>query len=263
LAIDPGGRASGEPVPGIPGKEPAFGLPALWVKDADKGQAEVAGYTVVDPVTVLATHLSEIIKKYAPEFIGRQEVQEMMDRTAKTHPRVVDDLVPNLLPLGTVLTVLRSLLREGVSVRDLLTILETLADQAPRSKDADFLTERVRQALGRQISAQHSDEHGSIHYIALARPTEEMIRAGIQRGPEGTPSQLVLDPAKAQSLLARLNEEIERHAAGQVMPVILAAPTIRGALRRLTERTLPQISVLSPNELNERSRLKRLGTVAV
>jgi flagellar biosynthesis protein FlhA len=263
LAIDPGGRAGGAPVPGIPGKEPAFGLPALWVKDSDKGQAEVAGYTVVDPVTVLATHLSEIIKKYAPEFIGRQEVQQMMDRTAKTHPRVVDDLVPNLLPLGTVLTVLRGLLREGVSVRDLLTILETLADQAPRSKDADFLTERVRQALGRQISAQHSDENGSIHYIALARPTEEMIRAGIQRGPEGTPSQLVLDPAKAQSLLARLNEEIERHAAGQVMPVILAAPTIRGALRRLTERTLPQISVLSPNELNERTRLKRLGTVAV
>jgi len=263
LAIDPGGRAAGREVPGIPGKEPAFGLPALWVKDADKGQAEGAGYTVVDPVTVLATHLSEVIKKYAPEFIGRQEVQEMLDRTAKTHPRVVDDLVPNLLPLGTVLTVLRSLLREGVSVRDLLTILETLADQAPRSKDADFLTERVRQALGRQISAQHADEHGSIHYIALARPTEEMIRAGIQRGPEGTPSQLVLDPVKAQSLLARLNEEIERHAAGQVMPVILAAPTIRGALRRLTERTLPQISVLSPNELNERTRLKRLGTVAV
>ena len=263
LAIDPGGRTAGADVPGIPGKEPAFGLPALWVKDTDKSRAEVAGYTVVDPVTVLATHLSEVIKKYAPEFIGRQEVQEMLDRTAKTHPRVVDDLVPNLLPLGTVLTVLRNLLREGVSVRDLLTVLETLADQAPRSKDPDFLTERVRQALGRQISAQHADESGSIHYIALARPTEEMIRSGIQRGGEGSPAQLVLDPSRAQSLLARLNEEIERHAAGQVMPVILAAPTIRGALRRLTERTLPQISVLSPNELNERTRLKRLGTVAV
>ncbi|MEE2827844.1 MAG: flagellar biosynthesis protein FlhA, partial [Myxococcota bacterium] len=263
LAIDPGSRSMSVEVPGIPGKEPAFGLPALWVKDEDKSLAESAGYTVVDPVTVLSTHLSEVIKNHAPEFIGRQELQHLLDRTAKTHPRVVDDLVPNLLSLGTVLMVLRGLLREGVSVRDLLTILESLADQSSRSKDPDFLTERARQALGRQIAAQHQDEHGTIHYIALGRSTEEMIRSGIQRGPEGAPGQLVLDPTVAQGLIGRLNTEVERHAAGQIMPVILAAPTIRAAVRRLTERSLPQIAVLSPNELTERTRLKRLSTVTV
>ena len=263
LAIDPGGRRDQHPVPGIPGTEPAFGLPALWVKDDDKGRAERSGYTVVDPVTVLSTHLSEIIKNHAPEFLGRQEVQVMLDRVGKTHPRVVDDLVPTLLPLGGVLTVLRNLLREGVSVRDLLTILETLADYAPKSQDADFLTERARQSLGRQIAAQHADERGTIHYISLARPTEELIRGGIQRSPDGSPVQLVLDPLKAQELLRRLGSEIERHAAGQIMPVLLAAPTIRGAVRRLTERVLPHVAVLSPNELTDRTRLKRLGTVGI
>jgi flagellar biosynthesis protein FlhA len=235
----------------------------LWVKDDDKGAAEQAGYTVVDPVTVLSTHLSELIKNFAPEFLGRQEVQAMLDRVGKTHPRVVDDLVPNLLPLGGVLTVLRNLLREGVSVRDLLTILETLADWAPKSQDADFLTERARQSLGRQIAAQHADERGTVHYISLNRITEELIRGGIQRAPDGSPSQLVLDPLKAQELLRRLGAEVERHAAGQIMPVLLAAPTIRGALRRLTERVLPHVAVLSPNELTDRTRLKRLGTVGV
>ncbi len=263
LAIDPGGRTDRHAVPGIPGTEPAFGLPALWVKDEDKGRAEQAGYTVVDPVTVLSTHLSEIIKNHAPEFLGRQEVQAMLDRVGKTHPRVVDDLVPNLLPLGGVLTVLRNLLREGVSVRDLLTILETLADYAPKSQDADFLTERARQALGRQIAAQHADERGTIHYISLARHTEEMIRGGIQRSPDGSPAHLVLDPLKAQELLRRLGAEVERHAAGQIMPVLLAAPAIRGAVRRLTERVLPHVAVLSPNELTDRTRLKRLGSVNV
>ena len=263
LAIDPAGRTEGHPVPGIPGKEPAFGLPALWVRDEDRERAEIAGYTVVDPSTVLSTHLSEVIKKHAPEFLGRQEVQDMMDRLGKTHPRVVDDLVPNLVPLGTVLTVLKGLLREGVSVRDLLTVMETIADSASRSTDADFLTERARQALGRQIASQHADESGTIHYIGLNRPTEEMIRGGIQRSSAGVPSQLVLDPMKANELLRRLTSEVERHAAGHVMPVLLAAPAIRGAVRRLTERVLPQVAVLSPNELTDRTRLRRLATVGV
>ena len=263
LAIDPAGRTEGHPVPGIPGKEPAFGLPALWVRDEDREKAEIAGYTVVDPSTVLSTHLSEVIKKHAPEFLGRQEVQDMMDRLGKTHPRVVDDLVPNLVPLGTVLTVLKGLLREGVSVRDLLTAMVSMTDSAPRSTDPDFLTERVRQALGRQIASQHADEGGTIHYIGLNRPTEEMIRGGIQRTGTGSPAQLVLDPMKANELLRRLTSEVERHAAGHVMPVLLAAPAIRGAVRRLTERVLPQVAVLSPNELTDRTRLRRLGTVGV
>ena len=161
------------------------------------------------------------------------------------------------------LTVLRGLLREGVSCRDLLTIVETLADFAPRSADPDFLTERVRQALGRQIASQHQDEAGTIHYIGLSRTAEEMIRSGIHRSPDGSPAQLVLDPVRANDLLRKLSGEIERHAAGQVMPVLLAAPAIRGPVRRLTERVLPQVAVLSPNELTDRTRLKRLGTVGM
>jgi flagellar biosynthesis protein FlhA len=258
LAIDPGGPS--EKIPGIPGIEPAFGLPATWIKEDDQRKAERAGYTVVDPATVLSTHLSEIIKGHAPEFLGRQEVQELIDRVGKTHPRVVDDLVPNLLPLGAVLTVLKALLREQVSIRDLLTVLETLADSASKSQDTDFLTERVRQALGRQIAAQHADQAGTIHYIGLSRQTEDMIRGGLQRDSNGG-GQLVMDPMKAQELLRRLGGEVEKHAAGRVMPVLLAAPLIRSALRRLTERVLPQVAVLSPNELGERTRIKRLGTV--
>jgi flagellar biosynthesis protein FlhA len=149
-----------------------------------------------------------------------------------------------------------------VSIRDLLTILETLADAAGKSQDTDFLTERSRQALGRQIAAQHADPAGTIHYIGLSRPTEDLIRAGLQRDGSGG-GQLVMDPMKAQELLRRLGSEVEKHAAGRVMPVLLAAPLIRSALRRLTERVLPQVAVLSPNELGERTRIKRLGTVGL
>jgi len=259
LAIDPGGDHP--EVPGIPGKEPAFGLDALWVKEEHQRDAEAAGYTVVDPSTVLSTHLSEIIKKHAPEFIGRQEVQQLVDRVARTHPKVVDDLVPNMIPLGTVLTVLRNLLREEVSVRDLLTVLETLADAAAISTDADFLTERVRQSLGRQIAAQHQDAHGTIHYISLAQQVEFMIRDGLKSDAGG--NQLVLDPTDAQGILKGLTAEVERHAELNVMPVVLSAPAIRGAVRRLIERVLPQVAVLSPNELTEQSKLRRLATVSL
>ncbi|MBN95092.1 MAG: flagellar biosynthesis protein FlhA [Deltaproteobacteria bacterium] len=259
LAIDPGGDHP--EVPGIPGKEPAFGLDALWVKEEHQRDAEAAGYTVVDPATVLSTHLSEIIKKHAPEFIGRQEVQQLVDRVARTHPKVVDDLVPNMIPLGTVLTVLRNLLREEVSVRDLLTVLETLADAATISTDADFLTERVRQSLGRQIAAQHQDAHGTIHYISFAQSVESMIREGLKSDAAG--SQLVLDPSDAQGILRGLTQEVERHAELNVMPVVLSAPAIRGAVRRLIERVLPQVAVLSPNELTEQSKLRRLATVGL
>jgi flagellar biosynthesis protein FlhA len=259
LAIDPGGDHP--EVPGIPGKEPAFGLDALWVKEEHKMQAESAGYTVVDPATVLSTHLSEVIKKYAPEFLGRQEVQHMLDRVAKTHPKVIDDLVPNLLPLGTVLKVLKGLLREEVSVRDLLTILETLADAATQTTDPSELTERARHALARQIAHQHGDQNGTIHYINLSGRLEGMLREGIQRSDMGT--QLVIDPAVAQDLVSRISAEVERQAEGKIMPVILSAPMIRSAVRRLTERLLPQIAVLSPAELTDRTRLKRLATVSL
>lgn len=259
LAIDPGGPHP--TVPGIPGKEPAFGLDALWIKEMHQRDAEQAGYTVVDPATVLSTHLSEIVKNHAEEFLGRQELQYMLDRLAKTHPKVVDDLVPNLLPLGTVLQVLRSLLREQVSIRDLLTILEALADAAPRTSDPEQLSEFARRALGRQIASQHRDATGMIHYIALSRQTEDLIRSGL-RTDDGA-AQLVIDPMRAQELLRRIGSEVERHAAAQVLPVILAAPAIRGAVRRLVERVLPQVAVLSPSELTDNTRLKRLGTVGV
>ncbi len=259
LAIDPGGPHP--TVPGIPGREPAFGLDALWIKELHRQDAERAGYTVVDPSTVLTTHLSEIVKQHAAEFLGRQELQYMLDKLAKTHPKVVDDLVPALLPLGVVLQVLRALLEEQVSIRDLLTVLEALADAAPKTQDPDQLTEHARRALGRQIAAQYRDATGTVHYIALSRPTEDLIRSGL-RSDQGA-AQLVIDPLRAQELLRRIGAEVERHAASQVLPVIVAAPAIRAAVRRLVERVLPQVAVLSPPELSDKTRLRRLGTVGL
>jgi flagellar biosynthesis protein FlhA len=202
-----------------------------------------------------------VIKKYAPEFLGRQEVQHMLDRVAKTHPKVIDDLVPNMLPLGTVLKVLKNLLREEVSVRDLLTILETLADASASTTEPTELTERVRHCLARQIAHQHGDANGTIHYINLSGQLEGMLREGIQRTESG--QHLVIEPAVAQDLVQRISAEVEKQAAGKVMPVILSAPAIRAAVRRLTERLLPQVAVLSPAELTDRTRLKRLATVSL
>ena len=256
--------AGGDPadVPGLPGKEPAFDLPAVWIRPEDRTKAEIAGCTIADPQTVLGTHLSEVLKSHAAELLGRQEVQHLVDRVATTHPKVVDELVPNLLPLGVIVAVLRNLLRENVSIRDLLTVLETLADHAPTSQDPEILTEQVRRSLARQIGAQYSDPTGTLHTISLARPAEQMLRDGVQR--EGGRTFLVLDPSKMVELRRRLFREFERQSrTGRVIPVLLAPPDLRLALRRLIEAELPLVAVLSTAEVGGRTRVRLLASVAM
>lgn len=259
LAINPGNVT--KRINGLPTREPAFGLPALWIPDREKETASHAGYTVVDLPTVLSTHLSEVIKQHAFELLGRQELQVILDGVAKTHPKVVDDLIPTLLPYGTVLKVMQNLLREQISVRDMLTILESLAEYAPKTKDAEFLTELTRQKMARQISRQYSDIEGAIKYIGLHQSIEEAIAKGITRTDIGT--QLVLDPMFAQNIVRQVGKEIESHTKADVAPVVLCSPSIRSYFRQLIERFLPNVPVLSHNEVSSGVKLVRLGVVVV
>jgi flagellar biosynthesis protein FlhA len=258
LAIDPGTAQKGV-VHGIPTKEPAFGLPALWVPEAGREQAQMAGYTVVDPSSAIATHLSEIIKRHAHELIGRQEVQSLLDEVIKAHPKLVEELIPNLLPLGTVVRILSNLLRERVPVRDLRTILEVLADHAATTKDPDSLTEVARQALGRATTRQYLHPDGTLPVInldpRLDRKLAEQVAATAQGG------YWSLDPGIAQKLLAGLKQAAERVAAKGQQPIVLCSPTLRRHLRKLSERVLSSVPVLAFSEVDGIAKIKALETV--
>jgi len=258
LAIDPGGVK--RPVQGVATKEPAFGLPALWITEGQRTAAVAAGYTVVDATTVMATHVTEVVKNHAPEFLGRQELQGLIDQLVKTHPKVVDELIPALLPLGTVLKVLKGLLREGVGIRNLLGILEALADHAPDTKDPEQLTEFCRRRLGRQIVNANKDGEGTLRCVTLAPAVEDTLRKGLQAGPEGQ-SQLVIDPQVYQDFMRRLSQEVEKCAQGDGTLVLLCAASIRAPLRRITERALAAVPVLSNMEVPPETKVKRVGTV--
>lgn len=245
LAINPGVAESG--VEGIPTREPAFGLEALWIREEHREQAQIKGYTVVDPSTVVATHLTEIIKQNAHELVGRQETQNLLD-AVKTHaPALVEELVPNLLSLGGVQKTLQNLLRERVSIRDLRTILEALADYAPMSKDPELLTEYVRASLRRAISRQYADEEGKLPVIALDHQFEETLAAAVQRTEHG--SFLSLDPQTAQKALRALGRAAEDVSLMNRVPVVLIPPTVRLPLRKLAEKVLPSLVILSHNEV--------------
>lgn len=258
LAIDPGTAQRGA-VQGIPTKEPAFGLPALWVAEPAREQAQMAGYTVVDTSSAIATHLSEVIKRHAHELVGRQEVQALLDEITKTHPKLVEELIPNLLPLGTVVRILANLLRERVPIRDLRTILEAVADHAGTTKDPDSLTEAARQALGRTITRQYLTQEGALPVISLDprldRKLAEQVAAAAQTGQWG------MDPSISQKLLTLLKQAAERVLAKGQQPVILCSPTLRRHLRRLTERVLPSVPILALNEVEGATRVQALETV--
>ncbi|MCF8031348.1 MAG: flagellar biosynthesis protein FlhA, partial [Desulfohalobiaceae bacterium] len=258
LAMDPG--TASEKMEGTETTEPAFGLPALWVAEEKKERAQIAGYTVVDCTTVMATHLSELIKRHAHELLGRQEVQNLLDTTAKSYPKLVEELVPNLMSLGGVMRVLQNLLREEVSIRDMRTILETLADHAPKTQDEDLLTEYVRQALARQISNRAAGENSLLPVITLDTELEETIQKSVQYSGQG--SYLALEPRTAERLLTSLSEQIKQSGSG-THPVLLCAPNIRPHVKRLTEQYLPQLPVLSYNEITPQLQIQSLGTVQI
>ncbi len=241
-------------------KEPVFGLPAVWIRSEDRDRAQSSGYTVVDSTTVVATHVSEIVKRYSHELIGRQELQQLLDNVAVTAPKVVDELIPNLLNLGTVLRVVKSLLKEGVSIRDMRTILESLADYASLTKDPDVLTEFVRQGLGRFIVDQYKLEDDTLLLVTIDRDVEDMIAEAIQPSDQG--NYLAIEPAVAQQIISSIRSMAERFSSSGAQPVLLASPSIRRHVRKLIERFVPHMAVLSHNEIPQNIKIQSLGVVS-
>lgn len=254
LAMDAGGVT--ERIEGIPTTEPAFGLDALWIGAAVREQAEYAGYTVVDAPAVLATHLTEVIRSHAPDLLGRQETKTLVDGLRGDYSAVVDELIPNLMSLGEVQKVLQNLLREGVPIRNLVTILETLADTAPITKDTDYLTEYVREALGRQITMMYLEEE-VLHVLTLSPEWEDAISSSLDYTERGL--TISLDPRLLQSLFIQLGHALEQHPLPH--PIVLVAPQIRAALKHLTQRTIPKLIVLSYNEVTADTEVQAHGVV--
>ncbi len=258
LAIAPPG--GGPAISGIETRDPTFGLPALWVKGAAREQAQAANYTVVDPASVIMTHLTEVLRRQAPDLVGRQQVQEMLDAVAATQPKLVAEVVPEALTLGGVQKVLQNLLREGVGVRDMPTILEALADYAPKTKDTELLTELVREKLAPQISAELAPQ-GKLPVIVLAPELEKTVADSIQRTDHGT--FLSLDASSIARVVGAVRKGVERVAALYPDATLLASPEVRPHLRRMIERVLPRHSVLSANELSPDVQIESLGTATL
>jgi len=257
LAMDPGNVV--ERIDGIATKEPAFGLDALWVSPNRKEEAEMAGYTVVDLPTVMATHLTEIVRTHAHELLGRQEASVLVENFKKSHPKVVEELIPDQMSLGAVVRVLQGLLKEQVSIRDLLTIFETLADESPRNKDAEVLTESVRKALARSITAKYTTELGNIPVMTLHPVIEELIANSLLQTEQGV--QLVMDPNTAHRLIGEIARTVETHPEIAGQPILLTSPTSRRHLFKLTHRFIPQLVILSHNELTSDANVQSVALV--
>ena len=259
MALDPGDLK--RTLEGIPTKEPVFQLPALWIPEKRKEEAQVAGYTVVDISTIIATHLTEIMRSHADELMGRQDVQKLLDRLSQSNPKAVEELTPTVLPLGAIQKVLQNLLRERVSIRDLLTIVETLADYGTATKDPDVLTEYVRQKLSRSIVKQYENSEGVLPLITLDQKMEDLLRDKIQKGEYG--AYLSLEPGFAQKILMSINQTLERVGHLNVQPILLCSPTLRRHLKKFLDRFFPQVVVLSHNELTAQTKIQSLGTVVL
>ncbi|MBC7741951.1 MAG: flagellar biosynthesis protein FlhA [Bdellovibrionaceae bacterium] len=259
LAMDPG-QVSGK-VDGIPTKEPAFGLDALWISPMNREKAELAGYTVVDLPTVMATHITEMIRTHAHELLGRQEASQLVDNFKKTHPKVVEDLIPDALSLGGVVRVLQNLLKEQVSIRDLLTIFETLADEAARTKDLDLLTESVRKQLSRSITAKYTAEDGAVNVMTFDSKLEEAVSNALLQTEQGV--QLVMDPQSASKMISNIAMQIEGHPEIAGQPILLTSPTVRRHVFKLVSRFIPQLIVLSHNEITSDARVQSVATVGL
>ena len=244
---------------GIETVEPALGTPAIWIAKTLRERAEMAGYIVVDPSTVLVTHLTEMIRTYAHELITRQETSRLVDNVKQEDEAAVAELIPAMLTLGDVQKVLQALLKERVSVRDLTTILETLADYAPRTKDFDALVEYVRGALSRQICKQHQDEDGTLRVVTIAPSLEQLLRDAVQPTPNG--NMLAIEPNLAQNMIAHIRENVEHAADAGYTPVLLVSGMVRIALRRLLERSLPSLTVMSYSEIAPGYEVETMGVV--
>jgi len=257
LAMDPGDAT--RKIEGIETKEPAFNIPACWIPETRKEEAKLSGYTVVDDATIMATHLTEVLRKHASELLGRQEVQNLLDNLSKSYPKAVEELVPNLLSLGGVQKVLQNLLEERISIRDLLTIVETLADCAPLTKDPDLLTEYVRNKMSRSIISPHIGEDGYLKLITMSQDVEDILLKGIQKTEHG--SYLSVDPNIADTIISSIKKEAEKAMSKNIQPILLTTPVIRRHLRKMLEYFVPSLMVLSQSELLNDIGFKAIGKV--
>ncbi|WP_424904763.1 flagellar biosynthesis protein FlhA [Thermodesulfovibrio sp.] len=244
---------------GIPTKDPAFHVDALWIDEKDVSKAQMLGFTVVDASSVIVTHLREILKNYGYELLGKQETQRLLDNLAKTHPRVVDDLIPNLLTLSQVQKVLQNLLRERVSIRDLQTILETLAEYASITKDPDILTEYVRQALSRRITKSLQNPDGSISAILFDPSLERTFIESLQTTPQGT--VFAPDPVLMEKTLEKVKAVADEATVKGYQPVLICSQAIRRFIKRAMERIAPSLPVISPQEISSGVKILMLATV--
>ncbi|AOV08254.1 flagellar biosynthesis protein FlhA [Sporosarcina ureilytica] len=258
LAMSPGGEDS---IEGIETIEPSFGLPAKWITEVVKEDAEIQGYTVVDPPSVVSTHLTEVIRAHAADLLGRQETKQLIDHVQETYPILVEELTPTPLSIGEIQKVLAKLLSEQVSIRNLPIIFEALADYSKYTSDVDVLTEYARQALARQITTQYAGESGALKVLTVSGKIEKTIADSIQQTEQG--NYLSLDPTISQQILESISQEVERVALMNQSPVILSSPAIRMYVRQITERYFPQIPVLSYNELEASVEVQSVGVVNI
>jgi flagellar biosynthesis protein FlhA len=259
LAMNPGDAT--RKIEGVATKEPAFNIPAIWIPETKKEEAKLSGYTVVDDATIMATHLTEVLRKHSSELLGRQEVQHLLDNLKKTYPKAVEELVPNLLSLGAVQKVLQNLLDERISIRDLLTIVETLADCALLTKDTDLLTEYVRNKLSRSFISPHIGEDGYLKLITMSQDVEDVLLKGIQKTEHG--SYLSVDPRTADSIITSIKNEAEKAMSKNIQPILLTSPLIRRHLRKMVEYFVPSLMVLSQSELLTDIGFKSIGKVTL
>lgn len=258
LAMDPG--TAEDDIEGIKTTEPAFGLPAIWIRGEQRERAEIMGYTVVDLPSVIATHLTEVVKRFAHELLGRQEVQTLIDSVKENYPAIVEELVPKIMTVGEIQKVLANLLKENVSIRDLVTIFETLADYAHVTNDTDMLTEYVRQALGRSISKRFI-QGSKANVITLDPKLEQVIIESVQKTEHG--SYLSMDPNVLQKVLRNLSSVIQGTAQFGEQPIVLSSPIVRLYFKRMTEQAAPELTVLSYNELDPGVEVQSLGMVSI
>ena len=257
LAMNPG-NADGDIV-GIDTIEPSFGLPAKWIDSREREKAEIYGYTVVDPPSIISTHLTEIIKKYAHELISRQDVKMLIDNLKETQPPLVDEVVPSLLSLGEVQKVLSNLLREQVSIRNFSTIMESLADYAQVTKDTDMLTEYVRQSMYRSITSQFIPQKEA-KVITMDPDVEKNIMESLQTTETGT--YMALDPVRSKRLMNNINEEVEKALSLGEQPIIVTAPIVRFYLKKFIEQLSSDVIVLSYNEIDPTAKIQSIGMVS-
>ena len=257
LAIDATG--SSPPIEGEDTLDPTFGLPAKWIDENKREDANYSGYTVADCATIIMTHLTEIIKDNLSDLLTRKETESLLDQIRENHGKLIDDLIPGLLPLGSVQRVFKNLLKERVSIRDLPTILEALGDIAPNDKNIIHLTEFVRQRLNRQICTQCMNHEGIMHIVALSAGWEKEFMNSVHS--DGDHQQLSMEPSKVQVFISNLRDAFETHNLAGLQPVLLTSSTVRPFVRSLIERTMPGINVLSQAEIHPKVRIKTVGTL--